>query len=444
MSQVKIHVLKITPLVNPGRLGVSALSVVPLTCGQSFNVRGVFHVKKDDDPSPMSLILSRNNNVLSYFNFTQYSCRVEPAIGEIPMGVYEIILVVNILNIEPDLILAQNIHGNNQKVAFLIRNHGERKIFPLDENISITGGSIASRLPLLIVGGAPKSGTTWLQHILNSHPEILIFSESGFYQHPEIDSLMAIMNQGPLPNYSHAMPYFLSPDLQAANLLSARVQLIMQSYLSCTNFKWVGDRTPANEKSILYTLELFPLARLIAIERDVLDLLVSRIFHDCAIAKESKINSGVPDFLKSLVEIETFGVDEKITLEIYLDNSSVSSYINGIINEAIYLRFAARQALDLHPTRVMVVSYEQLLVSFEDVTRKIFHFLGLDTSESLLRDVLNSTKFEHMSGAKRGETYKNSFFRKAEPGDGRIFFDQGLFNFLTENISEKLKRATDA
>jgi hypothetical protein len=54
-----------------------------------------------------------------------------------------------------------------------------------------------ARRKLFFVGGAPRSGTTWLQSLLDSHPEISCRGEGLFMKHPAepLDTMMAARHQ---------------------------------------------------------------------------------------------------------------------------------------------------------------------------------------------------------------------------------------------------------
>ncbi len=54
-----------------------------------------------------------------------------------------------------------------------------------------------ARCQLFFVGGAPRSGTTWLQSLLDSHPEISCRGEGLFMKHlaEPLDTMMAARHQ---------------------------------------------------------------------------------------------------------------------------------------------------------------------------------------------------------------------------------------------------------
>jgi hypothetical protein len=51
-----------------------------------------------------------------------------------------------------------------------------------------------ARRQLFFVGGAPRSGTTWLQHVLDSHPAVSCRGE-GLFQQALADKLQAAMTE---------------------------------------------------------------------------------------------------------------------------------------------------------------------------------------------------------------------------------------------------------
>jgi hypothetical protein len=65
-----------------------------------------------------------------------------------------------------------------------------------------------ARRQLFFVGGAPRSGTTWLQFLLDSHPEISCRGSGLFVQHlaAPLETMMAERRKAVCPVIDPAIP----------------------------------------------------------------------------------------------------------------------------------------------------------------------------------------------------------------------------------------------
>ena len=136
-------------------------------------------------------------------------------------------------------------------------------------------------LPLFFVGGMPRSGTTWMQQLLNAHPNVLCMGESRFFEdlipnlyemlkgysrrrHDMVDtwgpgvSGLTGMHMGPIFKASFA-------SLAGANLGDKDVADLVT----------VGEKTPDNITSLRRLWQIYPEARVIHVIRDPRDGAVS-------------------------------------------------------------------------------------------------------------------------------------------------------------------------
>ncbi len=109
-----------------------------------------------------------------------------------------------------------------------------------------------SRRQLFLVGGAPRSGTTWLQHVLDSHPQISCRGEGLFDQHlaAPIAGLMSDRRRAlDAKNerlFRHSGGYSLPPAGDEECLLATAVLLALERQSADKSCIAVGDKTPDN------------------------------------------------------------------------------------------------------------------------------------------------------------------------------------------------------
>jgi hypothetical protein len=161
---------------------------------------------------------------------------------------------------------------------------------------------------LFFVGGAPRSGTTWLQYLLDSHPEVSCRGEAAFMKHlpgplakglADWSAALRAKNEklfGPAPGYP------LPPEDDAEALLATEILLSLARQAEARQVCAVGEKTPENVFFFAQLKRLFPAAKFVGIARDPRDVLTSawHFFHrvgpgeDEVAAKLAFVRNAVP------------------------------------------------------------------------------------------------------------------------------------------------------
>ncbi len=247
---------------------------------------------------------------------------------------------------------------------------------------------------LFFIGGAPRSGTTWLQHMLHCHPDISCRGEGLFAGQlaTPLDALMAT-RRTELTNKNQTLfqstgGYPLPTPDDTEILFGTGVLLAMQQQYLAKPCQVIGEKTPENVFIFPRLKRLFPLAKFIGIARDPRDVLTSA-WH--------MFRRPQPG-------------ENEVAAKIQFIRLAMPSIAEG-----------ARAMLALaeqYPTDAMNVTYRGLRQNQASVLAALFRFLGVSDHEAIIRDCVARSSFEAMSGGRQaGEASNGSFYRKGVVGD---------------------------
>ncbi len=279
---------------------------------------------------------------------------------------------------------------------------------------------------LFIVTGVTKSGTTWLQRLLDSHPEVACGGESKLNvlltqltpaireyntaltkTNDKIYKEQAVYQTLGKPQLLAAMQYFFLDRLTA-------VQRSAEATGKKAALRWVGDKDPDYKRDLVSWRAILPEARIISTIRDGRDCYVSLWFHL------------YPD-------------REPLAAE---NRADFIGRIKG--HAATWRDTAAKFQKDdaEHPGRHFSLRYENML---EDTGREmtaLFGWLGCDTADATIAEVVRRNSFEALSGGRSpGEADAGSFLRKGIAGDWKNHFDDECDALYREVAGEALAAA---
>lgn len=251
-------------------------------------------------------------------------------------------------------------------------------------------------MQVFFVCGAPKSGTTWIQRMLDAHPQVCCSGEGHFIEKftvPMADVVrnynaqMAVVGR----NVYESKPYY--PELNQADfdeLARAFILSRLKLRVSDPGVRAVGDKTPRYALYLRQLSRLFPEARFIEIVRDPRDVAVSRLHHAGRVGVKEALVAG----------------SERRAEQIRVTCEDWTRCVRAVAD------FAAQ-----HPQQIVSVRYADALGAPHEVARRLFGFLGVDTDPALLSQVVETTSFAAQTGRAAGTEDVNAFMRKGVAGD---------------------------
>lgn len=305
--------------------------------------------------------------------------------------------------------------------------------------------------PTFFVVGNGRSGTTWLQSILDSHPEVLCSGEGWFFNrgyrrtenpedvHPRLPmgSLYnAIAESEQIRLWVERSVWTVGDDVEEHldNLTRLAAMHFLDRKLAQSGKKIVGDKTASTGPEALEEItRIMPDSKVVHAVRDGRDVAVSVMHFLWNNAKVDGSGAGIYDLSPDEIEKrEAYRKDPEAALKNggLFTEERLSEIAGGWAREVGSLTGRGKEALGGNYTEVR---YEDLLERPEEEMKRVFAFLGADDSGKVVEKCVESQNFEKGSRRKKGQEDSSSVrFRKGVAGDWR--------NVFTERDKEIFKR----
>lgn len=269
------------------------------------------------------------------------------------------------------------------------------------------------------IGGSHKSGTTWIMQMLNSHPEIGVTGEAGFFGFEW--GVRSWLDRDAFEKWQEEKvrrhTWLLGVDREELELAFQRslVETLMRQRFANRKppVQVYGDKTP-----FFYNVHseevhrLFPESRFLDVIRDGRDVMVSHMFH------MMNLDYGVGSSrggAKAQRRYYLEGKGRKVPLFTSRARHRLAKDWRGCI-------LGGRRAEKLFGDAYLAVRYEDLLSDPDAELRRILRFLDVPHRPDLVDRCVSAHRFEAASGRERGAEDRTSFYRKGVAGDWRNHF----------------------
>jgi hypothetical protein len=251
------------------------------------------------------------------------------------------------------------------------------------------------------VGGAPKSGTTWMQKSIDAHPEAVCSGEGHFHEMIVKPTINMFSEYNKKVNIVTKFIYegrgYYEPLRQSEVVALIRRNLteIMARRVE-PQTRILGDKTPDYALVVRDLDAIFPGMLFVLMIRDPRDVVASRLHHLHRTSDKSALDPESGLYRKA---------------------------VSGCAEEWVRIAKTCRNFATACPDRLITVHYEKLLDEPVAELTRVFGFLGVSTDIAQIEAIASQTSFEALSGRKRGVEDTSSFFRKGTKGDWENVLD---------------------
>jgi hypothetical protein len=253
--------------------------------------------------------------------------------------------------------------------------------------------------------GCAKSGTTWLEHILNAHPEVILRGEGRFFWQldPILQKAVAAFNQALPGDHTNIAKV---DDADYRIILRSIIDQRLAKYLLASEDKpglaMIGDKTPMHTLAVGKLNTLYPHASFVHIIRDPRDATISQWFFWA----EQNDPRNLEEFVRySITKVWPLNV---------VSARNAGAPLHGRYHEMRYE--------DLHHQPI-------------ETARALLEFLEVEASDETVERCMGGASFESKTGGRRpGSEERRSFFRKGTVGDWRNHLPDDLVRDCCEAI----------
>jgi len=270
---------------------------------------------------------------------------------------------------------------------------------------------------LFFIAATEKSGTTWLQSLIDAHPSAACRGEGQFFTQlsPKLatatNEYQAFVKRLNTTVFDETAGFPLMGRAEFRFLARSAAALMMAGYGDAPEITAVGEKTPGTVRALGHMRELFPDAKVLFILRDGRDAAVSGWIHLVRQWGPKKGTEALDHYAKRFAKIWRKDYE------------------------------AARVFADAHPADFLEIRYEALHADPAREMSHVFEFLGLARDEATLAQCIEAASFGSLSGGReRGQEDRASQFRKGIVGDWRNHFDQAATDAFEAEAGDLLRQ----
>ncbi len=268
-----------------------------------------------------------------------------------------------------------------------------------------------ARRQLFFIGGAPRSGTTWLQQLLDAHPDVCSKGEGLFLQHLAVPLEKAMAQRAEVIEgknkqlFRHTGGYPLPAKDDVEFLMGTAILTALWQQSEGKPYRAIGEKTPENVFFYPRLKALFPGAKFISIARDPRDVLTSA-WH----------------FFKKLSP----------------DEDEVAAKLEFIRGALPSLNEGAHKMVEFHkgnPDDHIFVTYDGLRTRPGPFLAQLFRFIGVSDSAEIVSECVRATDFALQTGGRPPGVEQNGVFhRKGEVGSWKATLNAEMSQVILKDL----------
>ena len=278
----------------------------------------------------------------------------------------------------------------------ITQRHGRWEFQPTARNVLPFTPAPPPPLRPAFVGGAPKSGTTWMQLLLNQHEAVHAMGEG---------SLLNPVSVRPWEPVNRWFPRHMSPEAHTQYATAAVLQRTLETFCRHLGCSWVIDKSPGNAHGYRRLLAFQPQAKLVHCVRHPLDVVVSRLHHEANLIGKGHPS---PDLERHAAVIRLLPALLAEPGPLLLD-APLWALVAGVLEDYAQAQREALVTLVERPGALLVVRYEDMLHDAEACAKRVFDHLGVPITPEQVATCVRSVSFANLRERRSGRDHQ--FFR---------------------------------
>ncbi len=264
---------------------------------------------------------------------------------------------------------------------------------------------------LFFIMGIPKSGTTWMQMLINSHPDAFCRTEDQFkFLFDNIPKLLS--------GYNDVIGYADKSTAQQKKLYLYDQNDVVDCYKLLIIRSLIKGNNPAKiclgakDNGIISQTELFlqmfPQAKFVHVVRNPKDITISSWFHNQRVEEN------------------------------FLDRAGdLGKWAHNVLNRWGNDIITVNKQFEPHPDKLIWVRYEDLLSEPVETLSSVFEFLSLPVDPVQVETIVEKNRFSKQAcGREQGKENRDSFFRKGVAGDWKNHLDASTWQSAAHGIAD--------
>ncbi|MGV6807017.1 MAG: sulfotransferase family protein [bacterium] len=236
----------------------------------------------------------------------------------------------------------------------------------------------------IFTGGAPRSGTTLLQNMLDSHPRIF-----GGPEFLHLTDIIDLRNRFKVSIDKQYIEHYCS-QADVDQEVKQMINRLLMPALEASPADFISEKTPGNVLVFCELAELYPAARFVEVVRDPRATVASLLKVD---QRARKIRNQ--------------------SISIASDARRASRYVQRCLR-------AGREASDAYPDRVITIRYERLVTKPANELARLCEFLDIEFSAAMLSPAEQSHAGEAAITEKSGEVWYEKGCYNQNPHAGSL------------------------